>query len=169
MRQQRPHNAGILVRQRHRGHVLVPPADKSLEPTVSRIESALCSADDGPSAVDQQHPQITIAPLADPEEGLPSAAGMLPRYQTEPSRQLPPVLETGGVADGGHQRAGGEGGNAWNLRQLPACHCFLVPSLYLQIKFGHLPVQFLQMLVQALLQVAKRPWQIVLAVFEYLR
>ena len=50
-------------------------------------------ADDGERTNDEQLPQITISLLGEPSEPLLAAAGVLPRYETDPRGQVPTRFE----------------------------------------------------------------------------
>ena len=67
VRQQRPEDASILVGQRHRRHIGLPPELKPGHPYAVRVTPALGAAQSGACAVDQDGAQIAIAALADPE------------------------------------------------------------------------------------------------------
>ena len=72
MRQQRPNDPGVLVGQRHRGHVFVAPRDDRTNPAAG-IGPLAYAVDDRPRAMDQQRSQVGIASLAHAEQvGLPT-------------------------------------------------------------------------------------------------
>ena len=70
MRQQRPNDAGILVRQRHRRHIFVPSFHDPRQPATGMLGFTLGHPDHGPCPMNQQGTQIGIAPFADAEQGL---------------------------------------------------------------------------------------------------
>ena len=102
-RQQRPDNPGILVRHRH-GRAVFAAALKQLpHPLAASVRLAPHPADRRPCAMHQELAQIAIAALADAEQALLPAGGMLARHQPQPGGKLPAVLERARIADRGHQ------------------------------------------------------------------
>src|SRR4030095_5281338 len=59
-------------------------------------------------AVDQQHPQVTVTPLADAEQPRLTARRCLARCQPQPCRQATATSKRAGVAKRRHKRRGGE-------------------------------------------------------------
>ena len=51
--------------------------------------------------------QVLVAALGDAHQHFAIAAGMLPRNETDPGRQMPPVLELRPIADSGDDCRGG--------------------------------------------------------------
>ena len=92
VRQQRPGDSCILVGERHSSHVLVSPAHDPGQPTAGMLRFPFGHPNHRSRPVNQQVAQIGVAPLADAEQRLLAAAGMLPRHQSQPSRQLPAIL-----------------------------------------------------------------------------
>ena len=79
-----PDSAGILVSERHGGHVMVAPPYQPSQPTVSVLLLAVSNPDHCSSAVDQQGVQIAVAAFADLQQYLLTAAGMLAWHQSQP-------------------------------------------------------------------------------------
>ena len=78
--QERPHDPGVLVRQGDRRHVLVAPCHQFAQPAL-RLCLVLGKADDGSRTVDHQGAQVSVATLADAQQGLFATTGMLPGYR----------------------------------------------------------------------------------------
>jgi hypothetical protein len=64
--------------------------------------------------VNEQAAQMLVAALGDAHQHLAIAAGMLPRNETDPGCQMPPVLEFRPIADSGDDRRGGLRADALN-------------------------------------------------------
>lgn len=157
MYQERPHPPGIFVRQRYRGYILVASADELLKPAIGPVKLAFGHSDHCPRAVDQQGPQITIAALADAQQGRLATTRMLPGCQPQPGRSLPSILKILGIPHRGHQGTGGKRADPRNFRSLPARGVLPVPALNLRLQFVQVPVQLFQMLTQSLQQLTKNP------------
>ncbi len=84
---------------------------------------------------------------------------MLFGYQPQPCRQLPAIGEILRVANRRHQRAGRDQSNAGYLLQLARQGVGAVPCPNLHFHLGYLPVQFLEVLQQALHQFPERTRQ----------
>jgi hypothetical protein len=126
----------------------VAPANDLGEPGRG-ISLALGHADDGAGAVNQQRSQVAVPTLADAEQQVFAAAGVLPRYQAQPGGQLAGILETLRVPQRGHQRAGRQRADARNLCQSPARFILSMPGLDLRLELIDLPVERLEMLAEA--------------------
>jgi hypothetical protein len=83
---------------------------------------------------------------------------MLPRHQSRPGGKLPAVLETSGIADGRYHRTGRDCADAGDLCQFLAGSAFPMPELDLLFQFTNLAIKLLQMLKQALHQLAEYGW-----------
>lgn len=72
--QQRPGHTGIVIGQGHGGHVGMAPLEQPRQPRVAGWFSGGRShsqvTHNGPSAMDQQRPEITIAAFADSQQSL---------------------------------------------------------------------------------------------------
>lgn len=75
VRQQRPDDPGVLVRQRYGRHVLVPSAQQPFKPAIGQIDPAFRHPDDRPRAVDQPRPH-----KEDRSAGRSPAAAACPRW-----------------------------------------------------------------------------------------
>ena len=75
--QQRPGHTGIVIGQGHGGHVWMAPLEQPRQPRVAGWSSGGRSRSqvthNGPSAVDQQRPEVTIAAFADSQQSLATA------------------------------------------------------------------------------------------------
>lgn len=72
MGQQRPHDSGILVGQRHCGDIAVTSAPQALQPALRLIAAVFDMTDDGPGPMDQQGAQVDAPRLLIPSKtGLP--------------------------------------------------------------------------------------------------
>ena len=81
MGHQRPHNARVLVGQRHRSHVLVAPRKDASDPTAGvRLCSLALPVNHRTCTVDQQGAQVGVTPFADPQQVLLTPTGMLARH-----------------------------------------------------------------------------------------
>jgi hypothetical protein len=81
MGQERPHDPCILVRQRYRRHVLVPPAHQLSQPALW-LGFVLGKTDDRSRTVNHQGAQVSVATLADAQQILLATTGVLPRHQS---------------------------------------------------------------------------------------
>src|SRR5215470_6550739 len=116
--------------------------------------------------MDQQCAQVHIAPFADPKErGLPTAR-VLSRYQPEPSRYLPAIVEASGIGNRGNQCRSGEWSDAGDLRELAAEVATSVPGEDLALELTNLPVELFEMTGQSIDQLAKPQWQFVAGVLQ---
>ena len=86
-----------------------------------------------PSAMDQQGAQIAVAAFADPQQCLLATAGMLAWYQSQLGCQLPAILKTFCVSDGGDQGTRGDRADPRELRQLLAGDVLTMPALELDL------------------------------------
>jgi hypothetical protein len=60
---------------------------------------------------------VSLSTLTDPQEGRLAPAGRLARHQAQPSRQLAPILERGGIPNSSHECRRGQWPNALYLSQ----------------------------------------------------
>ena len=81
-----PNNPGILVRQRHRGDVLVAPRDQALQPFTFTVGFVLAGIHHCPSTMNQQGSQIRVTAFSDPTEAFLPTARMLAWHQPHPCR-----------------------------------------------------------------------------------
>lgn len=100
MHQHRPDNPGILVRQRHSRDVFVATQQHLAGPSTRRavIRLAISYQHHSTRTMNEQGSQIGIPTLADAQEVLLTAAGMLPGYQPKPGSQLATILKALGIA-----------------------------------------------------------------------
>ena len=91
--EQHPRNSCVLIGERYGRFVLAAPFDQPPHP----LATSVCLEPDppkcGPGAMDEQLPQIAIAPFANPEQAGLAPGGVLPWYQPQPRRKLAPILE----------------------------------------------------------------------------
>jgi hypothetical protein len=106
VRQERPDNPSILVRQRDGSPVLAASGDEGSQPLTPVITLRIDPAQRGSRAVNQQFTQIAIPAFTDPKEPWFTPCGVFPRDQSQPGCQLAAVLELGHVTDRGDQRGG---------------------------------------------------------------
>src|SRR5437867_7128382 len=169
VRQQRPRNAGVLVRERHDDDVFRTSGEQSLQPIIGALGVALDLRDHRTRAMDVERSKVTIAALADAQQRRLAAGGMLLGHDPQPRRQLPATGEAIVVAGASDRGARGEHANARNGSESAARLVVTMPVLNLALQRRHLVLQFRKMLAQPLQQVAKHARQAVLAIFENLR
>ena len=124
MSQQRPDNSSILVRQRHGRDVLVATPQHLAGPATrwAVVWLAIGYLHHGSRAMNEQGSQIGIPPLADTQQVLFAAAGVLPGHQPEPGRQLTAVVKALDIAQRSDQRAGRDRSDPRYLLQPSACY-----------------------------------------------
>ena len=168
MGQERPHDPGIFVRQRDRCHIFVSSRHQLSHPAI-RFCFLLGNADHRSCTVDHQGAQVGITTLADAQQVLFAAAGVLFGYQSHPCGQLTAVLELPRITHGRHDRARGDRSQPRYFCQFAARFVRSMPLLYLCFEFFGLPIHFFQILGQARDQVTHRAGQAVFAVFQNFR
>jgi hypothetical protein len=82
-------------------NVLVPPVQQLLEPTIRLIDLVFQHPDHCSGAVDEQRSQLSVAPLADPQQRWLATTGVRSGPESEAARPLPSVFELLGVANRG--------------------------------------------------------------------
>src|ERR1700687_4236681 len=105
--QERPDDARVLVRERHRSDVGVSPRGQPRKPALGLIGMPFEMPQDGSCPMDQQRTQVHIAALADAEQLRLASGGVLARNQTDPRRELATILECSGIANACYQGARG--------------------------------------------------------------
>ena len=168
MRQQGPHDPGILVGQRDRRHIQVAPLEQPAQPVVGLVRLALGGVDHRARPVNQQRAQVGVATLAHAQQRGLAAARMLARHQAQPGRHLAPAGEVLCVAYAGHQRAGRDRADPRDLLELSAGLVLGVPGLDLEFHLADLQVEHLELIHQALHQEAKRTGQLVGGILDQL-
>ena len=112
-----PDDARVLVGQRHRRHIEAARELEPARPDAASVASALDPAQSGAGPVNEQGAQVAIAALADAEQHIMIAAGVLPRYQSKPCREFPTVLEFAHIAHCGHHRGCHQWSGSFDLGQ----------------------------------------------------
>ncbi len=128
--EQCPYDAGILVSERHGGHVIVASLHYSCQPTVGLVGLALSYPEHRSSSVDQQGAQIAVAAFTYTQQGLLAAAGILPWHQPQPGCQLSAILEILRITDRSYQGACRDRANAGDLRQFSAGGALRDPLIF---------------------------------------
>src|SRR5215470_4277887 len=124
-----------LVGQRHRRDVEGAPHEHAGDPCAWSLFPA-DAVSYRPRAMNQQFPQIAVAPLADPAEtGLPPGR-VLPGDETEPGGEVATAREVFRIANRGRQRGRDKGTDARNRHQPPAGFIALGDRHYLLVKRG---------------------------------
>gem|GEM_PF-4691453 len=100
--------------------------------------------------MDEQLPEVAIAPLADPQQQRLATRRVLPGYQASPRRELAPILQCGGFPDGGDQRGRGSGADPRQLRQPVTRFMALKHTLNLRIGLPEALIQGLEFRCQRL-------------------
>jgi hypothetical protein len=108
--------------------------------------------------VDQKRLEIGVSSLNDSQDRWLATAGMLSRHESQPGGKLPAVLKTTGIADGRYHRTCRDCADAGDLCQFLAGGAFPMPELDLLYQFTDLAIELLQMLKQALHQLAEHGW-----------
>ena len=103
----------------------------------------------GSCAMDEQGSQIGVPPLADAQQVLLAAAGVLPGHQPEPSRQLATIMETLDIAQRCNQCAGRDRSDPWNLFKPLAFFMLAMPLNNLAFQFLNLLAQLFEVIEQA--------------------
>src|SRR5215468_7340612 len=93
----------MLVRHRHGRTVFAAALQELPYPLAASIRLAPHPADRRPRTMHQELAERGIAALADAEQALLPAGGMLARHQAQPGGKLPTVLERARVTDRGHE------------------------------------------------------------------
>ena len=156
MREYRPHGAYVLVGQCHRGDIRMPALEQIGQPSLSIVDLVLCRQDGRARPMDQQRAQVRIAAFTHPEQRWLAAAGALARNQAQLGRDLPAVVKAARIRDRCDQCARRQWADARDLLELTAELAAAVPGDDLPLELLHLPIQLLEMISQALDQVAKR-------------
>ena len=117
MGQQGPYDAGILVSQSYRSHVLVAPLDHCVNPGARFIWLGFLPrpVDHRTRPVNQKGSEIRVPALTDAQQVLLAPAGVLAGHQTQPGRDLSAVIKIFSIPQGGHQSTSGNRANARNL------------------------------------------------------
>ena len=162
-----PHGANIFVGQCHRGDIRVAPVEQIGQPTTSVVGLVLRREDRRARSVDQQCAQIRITAFTHPQERGLATAGALARYQTQlggrlagrcqscahrrsrPTARWPPTEPIPGICSG------------LRLSSLPRRQ-----AIIRLLSLLHLPVEFFEMLGQAIDQVPERHGQFVARILE---
>src|SRR4029077_17464983 len=131
-------------------NVRMAAVEQAGEPDVGVDRLALRRQDRRARSVDQQGSQVHVAALADAQQLRLASAGVLPGHQSQPGGQLPAVVEAVRIGDRCDQRAGSQGSDPGDLLQLAAEFAAAMPRLYLRLQLVNLPIEFLEMLSQAL-------------------
>ena len=168
--QHRVGDAGELVGQRHHGDIGMTPRPQGRGPTAEGIRFALDPAHDGARAMNQQLAQVGVAALADAEQPVAAAGGMLAGYQAEEGRQAPAITEQARVAaDGGDQGGGDQGTDAGDGHQALGRLALAGEGGNLGVIRGDPRVEVTPLVGQALEAGAEQGAQAILGVLQDLR
>lgn len=77
--------------------------------------------------MNEQRAKISVTPIANAEQRLLSAAGVLARYQPAPCCKLAAILKFPCVSDGSHDSRGSDKANAGDIRDFAACFALPMP------------------------------------------
>ena len=78
MRQERPNNARVFVRQSYGGNIRITPFGHTHQPSGRFFGMALEAKQHGTGTVDQQSSQVRVATFTDAEQLFLAAARLLP-------------------------------------------------------------------------------------------
>jgi hypothetical protein len=105
--EQRPSDAGVLVRQSDRCDVGMGARGKTPQPAMRRSRRmSLHLSQYRTCTEDEQRTQIPVTSFTDPQEARFASRGVLARHETQPGGQLAAVFESAYIADACHQRTG---------------------------------------------------------------
>jgi hypothetical protein len=117
MRQQRPNDPCVLIRQRDRGDIGVAPCGQTRQPAVSVLDMADVMPQNRARPMYQQRARVCVAALADAQEACVSTARVLARHQSHPRRELPTILKRPRIANTRCERGRAEPADAGNCLQ----------------------------------------------------
>src|SRR5215813_12628615 len=123
----------------------------------------------GTSTVDQHASQIDVAALADAQQFLFAAGGVLPGNDAQPGGKVAPAPKGSSVADGGYGGAGDQRTEAGNLVQPPAERILFADALDFLRDRLDVVVNLFPLQPQALQQPAQTRTQVLLGIFHHLR
>src|SRR5262245_4349763 len=115
-----PGDAGELVRERNRQHVVMQPLSCGLDPRLEPIAVPMLWPDldqHDPGGLNEQTAQITIAALRYAAEDCAVTSRYLFRHQPEPGTEVAAFRESIAGADRGHHRARDDRANARDRHQ----------------------------------------------------
>jgi hypothetical protein len=108
--------------------------------------------------MNEKHPDVNIATLADPTEMADRSGGMLARGQAEEAGEMAARGEAGNVSDQGDQRGRGQKADSWNRTQAGDNVDLFAERLELRLHQANSAVQFPDFLARLTQKVAQRSW-----------
>ncbi len=105
-----PCDAGELIGQRDRGHVVTASSLDSQRPGPQsvRMLCELGGTQNGSCTVDEQHAEVAVAPLGDPAEASRQPRRVLSGREAEVCSEVTPGTEAPHISHVGHERGRGE-------------------------------------------------------------
>ena len=165
-----PSDARELVGQRHHRDIGVTPREQGRDPAAEAVRFTLDPPRHATGAMDQQVAQIGVAALADAEQPVMAAGGMLAGYQAEEGRQAPAITEQARVAaDGGEQGGGDQGADAGDGHQALGRFALAGEGGNLGVILGHPLVEVTQLVRQALEAGTEQRAEAILGVLQHRR
>src|SRR5437899_7111968 len=139
-----PGNAGELVRERNRQHIVVEALPCGLDPRLEPIAVPILRPDldqHDPGGLNEETAQIAIAAPRYAAEGRAVAGRYLFRHQPEPSAEVAAFREGIAGADRGHHRARDDRADARDRHQPLAALVLTSPPLHLAGEAFDAPIE----------------------------
>lgn len=143
-----PDNPCVLVGDRNRCAVEPAPLPKLIDPLIVMISLVGGRSHDRPGAMDEQTPQMLVAPLRDAHQHGPISTGELPRDEADPGGKVATVLELRTIANSDYDCGRRLRTDALDLRNALACLAIAEHHIDLLVEDGDTAVEIAEEVVK---------------------